>query len=524
MQMRKKTILGYLVASMIILCAWLSVDASANVQTMDSVADPYDTTIQQQIYEEIENKKEANTYTLENMLLIYNPYGTNTLSLYGYFETDAASTLSYTIHVEDEDIADFTRVISNEYTTEHEFQVIGLLPDRVNTIIFTIQNEEGVISEITTTYHVGSLLGEEAIQLEASEQSNIEEVTEGLYTLLGNDNDSNQNFIYLYDEHGVLRGEIPLGNFRSHRLVFQNDVMYFSYGTSQIAAMNSLGQIIATYDLENYELHHDYVLDDKGNLLILADDTRKTSKEDQIIALNLATGDVSLVVDFTQIMTLYYVTAQDQTSDMLDWLHLNTIQALGDGSIIVSSRETSTIIKLSNIYDQPSIDYMIGEETFWEDTAYDSLLLEKQGNFSSQGGQHSVTYVEDEGLEDGQYYLIMFNNNFGFSKSQSSYDWRLIPDIAVKTNDESANSYYYKYLVDELTGTYELVDSFAIPFSPYISSVQDINGNTVIDSGNDSILQEYNEDHELIRSFQVNSGNYVYRIYKYTFDGFYFNK
>ena len=50
------------------------------------------------------------------------------------------------------------------------------------------------------------------------------------------------------------------------------------------------------------------------------------------------------------------------SSDELDWMHINTIQYIGNGSVLLSSRETSTIIKVDNIYDGPVVSYMIGEK------------------------------------------------------------------------------------------------------------------------------------------------------------------
>lgn len=83
----------------------------------------------------------------------------------------------------------------------------------------------------------------------------------------------------------------------------------------------------------------------------------------------------------------------------------------------------------------------------------------------------------------------MFNNNYGVSATQD-YDWTQIDGIyttsmSQMTTEEIANasSYYYKYLVDENAGTYELVKSFAVPYSSFISSVQEIGDTIVVDSG-----------------------------------------
>ena len=116
--------------------------------------------------------------------------------------------------------------------------------------------------------------------------------------------------------------------------------------------------------------------------------------------------------------------------------------------MLLSSRETSTIIKVDNLYDEPSIAYMIGEKDFWEDTSYVSCVLNKKGDFIIQGGQHTITYETDESLADGQYYLYMFNNNIGISETRPDYDWS---SIGLKTSSavDGKNSKYYKYLVDE---------------------------------------------------------------------------
>lgn len=76
------------------------------------------------------------------------------------------------------------------------------------------------------------------------------------------------------------------------------------------------------------------------------------------------------------------------------------LQWIGDDQIIISSRETSTILKVDDIYGTPYIDYMIGEEIFWEDSEYEHLILDKVVDFASQTGQHTVTYMEDDSLEN----------------------------------------------------------------------------------------------------------------------------
>lgn len=489
----------------------------------EKIKKTYNAEEQQKIADELEKKKESQEYTLSNMLIEYNPFGTNTQSLYVYFETDSAVKVSYTIHVKEDDIADFSRNVyqDEEYQKEHEFQVIGLIPDTENTITFYITNEDGSTDTKEIVYEMGSLYGEEAVQLDTDVKQSADKLEDGLYVVLGNDSTS-MDFMY-YDNNGVLRGEVPLLGYRSHRLIFDENSMYYSISEKKMAQVNRLGQVTKVYDLGNYKLHHDYVFDENGNMLILATDTTQDSVEDIVLKLDVNSGEVTEVLDLGDLFGEYKKTCVKNSSDELDWMHINTIQYIGNGSVLLSSRETSTIIKVDNIYDGPVVSYMIGEKDFWKDTSYVSLLLNKKGDFTIQGGQHTITYETDESLADGQYYLYMFDNNIGISETRPDYDWSSI-GLKVSSAVDGKNSKYYKYLVDENEGTFELVDSFKVPYSGYVSSAQETGDNVLVDSGLKGTFTEYDADHKAIVTYKMDYEKFIYRVFKYKFDGFYFEK
>ena len=490
----------------------------------EKIKKTYNAEEQQKIADELEKKKESQEYTLSNMLIEYNPFGTNTQSLYVYFETDSAVKVSYTIHVKEDDIADFSRNVyqDEEYQKEHEFQVIGLIPDTENTITFYITNEDGSTDTKEIVYEMGSLYGEEAVQLDTDVKQSADKLEDGLYVVLGNDSTS-MDFMYYYDNNGVLRGEVPLLGYRSHRLIFDENSMYYSISEKKMAQVNRLGQVTKVYDLGNYKLHHDYVFDENGNMLIIATDTTQDSVEDIVLKLDVNSGEVTEVLDLGDLFGEYKKTCVKNSSDELDWMHINTIQYIGNGSVLLSSRETSTIIKVDNIYDGPVVSYMIGEKDFWKDTSYVSLLLNKKGDFTIQGGQHTITYETDESLADGQYYLYMFDNNIGISETRPDYDWSSI-GLKVSSAVDGKNSKYYKYLVDENEGTFELVDSFKVPYSGYVSSAQETGDNVLVDSGLKGTFTEYDADHKAIVTYKMAYEKFIYRVFKYKFDGFYFEK
>lgn len=189
-----------------------------------------------------------------------------------------------------------------------------------------------------------------------------------------------------------------------------------------------------------------------------------------------------------------------------------------------SARETSTIIKVDDLESDPTLGYMIGEPSVWAGTDEVSSFLTKNGDFSDTGGQHSITYVADDSLPDGQYYLYMFDNNFGTSLTRPDFDWTVIDGISTELSSDTAESQYRKYLVDENAGTYTEVSSFDVPYSPYVSSAQELdNGQILIDSGMKGLFGQYDEDGDLLAQFHMTLNSaYIYRVYKYDFSGFYF--
>ncbi len=82
----------------------------------------------------------------------------------------------------------------------------------------------------------------------------------------------------------------------------------------------------------------------------------------------------------------------------------------------------------------------------------------------------------------------MFDNNIGISETRPDYDWSSI-GLKVSSAVDGKNSKYYKYLVDENEGTFELVDSFKVPYSGYVSSAQETGDNVLVDSGLKGLLQ-----------------------------------
>ena len=508
----------------------------------------YDVDAQAAIAEDLDSQKDGQT--LSDPLIVYNPFGTNSQSLYVYFNTDEAASISYTVSVSDEEaatiedesftadsIADFTRDVNDgESATEHEFMLIGLIPTVENTVTITASYEDGTTESYELACDMCDVLGGEELQLDIEEGTSDEELADGLYAVMGAELEEGINAAYLYDNDGILRGEVPVIR-RVQRFIEENDLLYYSDTDTSVVAMNEIGQIVSRYVLNedgDYTLHHDYIVNDENHLLVLGTDKESDTMEDLVLSYDLETGELDAVVDLGDLLGSYkeealaYHEANADTSlddeenadgeTGVDWLHINAIQWMGDDTVLLSSRETSTIMKISDIYGTPTLEYFISSEEYWEDTEYADYVLEQVGDFTVNGGQHSIEIFEDDSLEDGQYYLGMFDNNVGVSNATTSdFDYSSVglTNTMASTADDGAVSYYYKYLVDENEGTFELVYSIELPFSGYGSGAWSYGDHVVSNSATQLGFNEYDADGELICNFTMDSASIIYRVFKY---------
>lgn len=242
-----------------------------------TITNIYTTAYQQDADATLITNRDKATATLDDPFTAVNPYGTNTTSMYVYFTTSEATSVSYTVHAEG--YPDFTATANQgkDYATTHEFIVLGLIPKTTNTITLKLTDASGsTVATGQITCKGPKLLGDEEIQLEQKRKPTsaaAQSVGNGLYAILGNDSDD-QDFMYYYDVNGVIRGEIPVKYYRSHRLLFDdNGLMWFSASTHTMVGMNRLGKLEKILDLDDqFILHHDYVLDSDGNLVLLATD------------------------------------------------------------------------------------------------------------------------------------------------------------------------------------------------------------------------------------------------------------
>ena len=497
----------------------------------------YDTGVQDRLAQGLEKLKGGKDgWSADAPLAVLNPFGTGSNGLYLYFETSQAVQVSYTIHVEDEDIPDYTataaRADGQTYGREHEFQMIGLVPGRTNHVTMVLRGSWGnVRQQIAFTIEMPDTHSGYPIQLEYTQGESTEALSDGLFAMMRTNGYLGYGFFF--DNSGVLRYEMVLEGYGLDRMLFYQGDLITCVSSTHLARITPLGRVTQVYDLGSYELHHDICFGAEGKVVALVEVMERETIEDVVVEVDLQTGEVCELVDFSAFMEdfrLEYTYPVPLTSDFFwqagdwDWIHLNTVQYLEeDDSLIVSSRETSTIIKVEQVHSQPVLAWMAGDPAFWEGTEYEDFCLTPEGDFVYQYGQHSVEYY-GPGESEGVYYLSLYNNNY-WANSTRDYEPELDESVCTALyGGDGDYSWVYVYKVDENQGTFSLEESFPVPYSSIVSNAAPAGeaGNWVVNSGVANVYGEYDDSGTLIRQFAYDCSMQGYRTFKEDFVGYWF--
>ena len=495
----------------------------------------YDTDVQQRIRAALDKGRNGRTWSADAPLAVLNPFGTGSNGLYLAFETDRATRVEYTIHVEDEDIPDFTATAQDSsgqaYTTSHEFQVIGLVPGEVNEVTLTVRGSWGNIRQrVRFTIEMPENYSGYDTRLEVTDGTSTETQDEGLFTMMRTNGYLGYGF--LYDNSGVMRYEMVLEGFGLDRILTCGNDIVTCVSANKLARINGLGEVEQVYSLGDYELHHDINYGQDGTVVALAEKAGAVDVEDLVLEINLETGEVTQLLDCKDLMADYHSETRPikgtdpffwQAGEQ-DWIHLNTVQYLADSdSLILSSRETSTILCVKDVHSTPAISWMCGDPDFWEGTEYEQYCLEPVNDFTWQYGQHCVEYAPGE--EEGVCYLRMFNNNYWAISSRDGYEPDLPEGVCTDLYGSSGDSSYtYVYKIDTNAGTVELMESFPVPYSSIVSNstLNTATGHWTVNSGIAMVFGEYDAEGNLIRQYDYECTMQGYRTFKYDYKGFWF--
>lgn len=474
-----------------------------------------------EVEEMLTDIKKNKQFTFASPMWAYNPYGTNKLSMYLYFKSEGKGYCRYTISVADPAIPDFTRTLLNDgsgnLSKEHEYQLIGLIPGQRNIITLRLYNRKDELSAIQSYgIDVPALNDGAAASLGTEVGYSRTTVTNGLYTTFTGAHTaadgSRQYGILQYDNSGCLRSDIPLNGDASRNMQIIYDTLVYTVSDNQVVRVNDLGQVTGSYVINGYQITGAYAYDGSGSLYIIATANRKkASRNSKILKLELETGEVTEALDLDTLLPQVHKKIKGK-----NWIDINSIQVVGTNQLLLSSAELSSIFKVSQVGSLlPEVNYIIGDPKIWND--YKGLkkkVLAKDTGEDSEGGEEDDKKKKDFAYQYGQNSMIYQRG------SEGQYTLEFLNNNAGRGAGGDANSYYYRYRVDETAGTYQLKSSEPLPQTRSWGNVA-VEPEVIIYCNSDAkVVQETDRSGKLIRQFTYPYP--IYRVYKSDWKGFWF--
>ncbi|MDN2483504.1 aryl-sulfate sulfotransferase [Vibrio agarivorans] len=461
---------------------------------------------QQRVSDELTQLDSA---TFDSPALVIDPFKTNPLSLYTQFKLPVDATVTYTVTAANVPAYQHQLDTPFEAGVSKGFSLYGLFPGTQNHINIHLTDEQGLhISELNFSISVSSAsLNGFPSQLDIDEGEAMDEISNGIYLLQGN-NYVNNGFSFWLDNQGYVRGQI-MGLSDLWSFVKRDGFAYYNPDNKRIVKQDLLtGKIVKVYQHERFEQHHDHILLPNGNLVILVTNTDDEFIEDHIIEVDANSNEVVKVINMRDIINDY-----PHENNRNDWIHINSIEYMAEdnGTLILSARELSSMIKLTNYHGEPELDWFINYEgRVWQGSDHADSRLNEVGNITPMLGQHTVQLLNRH--SDDVYDIYGFNNHFAMNRG--GYDGHpVLYDDVTEPND----SYLTIYQVDERSRSYEEIGSIPLqPKSNIRSSAQRFGDAYIIGSLNIGMdvstwygrIDEYTQDYQRVISIDVPDASY----------------
>lgn len=332
---------------------------------------------QQEIVDELTAKAKDPANTLDNPVVVVNPFGRTPLSAMAAFYTPKATTVRVTVKgkpaLGERIQADVTYEIDDSKTKNHVIPLIGLYPDYDNTVVLETGDSTAMI-RVKTGAVSETYLRQPEVEATAQQRT---ETKEGLTFLTPA---GAQTVPFAIDVNGDIRWAYmcaaaapletkPLSD--GHFLVPSDRASTEIFVTDAETALeiDLAGRIYGEYFLDGMP-HHEVVERANGNLIFALSRRNSTSIEDYMVEVERGTGREVRKWDFLKIFGIpEYDPSQDPDKGSSD-------PAVGDPNADVRHRAHPSIQgglagnhPYSDWFHQNSLDYDEGDPTDPSDDA-----------------------------------------------------------------------------------------------------------------------------------------------------------
>ncbi len=356
---------------------------------------------------------ENGEYTFESPYVQLDPYGESPLTAIALFQTDTPARIS--VHVQGDTLKADVDFTFDSYTTRHTIPILGLYPDRVNSVILTATGQDGAQNETVleiVTEPLPSFFTRFVLIAETVDEANY---AEGLnFPSMGL---NHINYPFAFDCNGAIRWYLPN---------YINDIELFFFrdckegfiigkgdhrGDTSFSVINVLGKVFAYY-YSPLGSHHDLFQTDHDSWIVTGSEPEhRWTVEDILYEISTVNGRILNILDFKTVLERTRTYGHAEFMDNVDWMHMNSVVEY-QGDMIVSSNFQSLVLRVD--WDG-QIQWMLTDPTGYLEM-YQQYMLQPIGDdFEWPYNQHAIQILPDQDQNDDTVDILLFDN--GSSRS-----------------------------------------------------------------------------------------------------------
>ena len=383
----------------------LAVSAQDNAQNESqeeadsaSLLEQTDIFAQQTATDEALEQEMQNGYSLEEALIVVNPYGTSPLSAVAVFHTDEA--LGGTVTVKGK-AAENDITGTFEAATDHAVPIYGLYNGDTTEVEISLEDGTSATFEVATEdikVDYGTITAE--MKKESSyDYSKLTFICSTMGSLYAVDAAGDIRF---YTNMGGTLGVHQLSN--GHLLMPASYVLKPSYYKEAMIETDLLGKVYRKYMIPGGE-HHDFAELSNGNLLVASDSPDLSSVEDYVVEIDRETGEVVWELDMKELIGIedgQSASMDTDGSEESDWFHNNGLCYDEENDLILLSARHKDAIVAVNKTDK-TLAWILGDPTGWEEVDESYFFTPQGEDFEWFYAQHNVSL-----LDNGD--IVLFDN------------------------------------------------------------------------------------------------------------------
>lgn len=249
----------------------------------------------------------------------------------------------------------------DDFSTAHQFNVLGLYPNHDNVIDIIYLDENGK-ERTSDTIHIQTEAYPYELPIIEVDIRKEDRMKPGMTFVSYRGLVYNPNVPFMMDQFGDIRWYLDFTDHPQLRNLgydvgverLANGNFYFGdWSTSAIYEVDVFGKVINSWGFPGYSFHHNVIEKPDGNFLVTVNKEGSLHQnggmtvEDHIIEIDRETGDIIQEWDLRESLDENRIAlANALEDDYIDWIHVNAIVYDETDNTIILSGRTQGVVKL----------------------------------------------------------------------------------------------------------------------------------------------------------------------------------